>query len=135
MPEGSDPSVLDHQHAEIDHAKEELRDLRRFLNRFVDERNHMRQTSTERYLRGLHDGLAWGEREVDCITKYTDNSRVYDPRGVSDDSLSEHLKVVVTEARSENWGNVAVNAEKVVEVARELQGASADDKGGDDAER
>lgn len=141
-PDGDDMTAMDVQHREIDAAEDTLRGHADFIRRLLNASSRMLQMheNTKQYLRGLHDGLTWGEREVDGITQYDSAAELYDVRAVPDDEMARLLEVVVSEAKNENWGNVQVNLRKAGSHAGELRsdepaadaGANADtDDGGD----
>lgn len=102
------------QHAEIDEARQTVRRQRMFLNRFIGMRGAEASGHTKAYLQGVHDGLCWGAREIESITQYDDYQDLYDVR-YTPDEVSQYLEPIVSEANNENWGNVRVNAEHLVE--------------------
>jgi len=123
MTDETEMRVMDAQHAEIDNAKDTLRKLTRFLRRFVKSDTIVGR-HTESYLRGVHDGIKWGQREIDCITQYDDYGRQYDVREIPDEQLSETLTHVVSEANNENWGDVE---HLLTELAEDLSAGDLND--------
>ncbi|WP_135306326.1 hypothetical protein [Haloarcula amylovorans] len=51
----------------------------------------------------------------------------YDPREVADEAVSEVLRDIVSEANSENWGNVAANLDRLQERCDELRDGEGDE--------
>lgn len=123
--------VLAAQKNEIGECQDDLAAQARFLRRFVERHNTLAQKAMETYLRGIHDGLSWGEQRVEEITQYDDHDALYDPRRVRDNRLAELLAVVANEGQGGNWGNVRVNLEQALERAQELD--DPDDETGVDA--
>lgn len=120
-------SVLEFQHREIDSARDELRDLRRFLRQFTQDRDIIAKNSTKLYLRGVHDGMSWGVDTIESITQYDDYSQQYDPRRVPCETVSKKLTNAITEANNENWGNVLAQLELAIEAINEFETVEVQD--------
>lgn len=120
MTDDEHTSVLEFQQREIDHCRDDLRDIRRFLRRFIDSTTTVGRGTNETYLRGLHDGVGFSADAVEGITHYDNHDALYDPRRIADDPLSNALQTVVTEAGNENWGNVRANLKAALDAATAL---------------
>lgn len=126
-----DVSVMEFQHREIDHCRDDLRKHRRFLRQFVEDRRNIARGGTQTYLRGVHDGLAWAEAAVEGITQYDNYDALYDVREVPDDDVSRVLENMMSEARNENWGNVLAQVDSLSDALEALTAEDAEREGAD----
>ncbi|MDS0280054.1 hypothetical protein NDI85_19910 [Halomicroarcula sp. S1AR25-4] len=102
------------------------RTMARDLRRLVEGASGVADPGNVRpFLTGVDAGLQLAEQDMANISREILHGDAfpehYDPRDVDDEGVSEVLTVLVTEANSENWGNVVANLDRLEERCEDLR--------------
>lgn len=120
---GNDPADwIEYQQNEIDEVADQFKTISQFLTTFYGMRGADVSGPKRAYLQGVHDAMLYGRREVngiDNLAKYVvdrlEKAAQYDARKIPDERTSNLVQTLVSEGANENYGNVRVNAENLVD--------------------